>query len=159
MAQTSGNNDWWLVYLGKPWEAVPVIPKSYNCGELVRAVHSDMLGIDSPTIPIENAMSRIQCVKAMQPGIFGLEPLPEGAKPRMFDVAFLGRRTYLAHCGVAVETSEGLKILHCPESLAGVCLDSLPELRMAGFPAVRWFRHRNMDAALRAHGWESICCE
>ena len=148
--------EWWAKYLGKPWRAVPTPPESYNCGELVRSVHRDILGIDSPTIPIADATSRMQCVKAMQPGLFGLEPLPEGMEPRTFDVAFLGRRTYLAHCGMVVNASDGLRILHCPESAAGVCLDTLPELRLAGFPAVRWFRHRNTDAALRARG---IACE
>lgn len=148
--------EWWMQYLGKPWRAVPTPPESYNCGELVRAVHMDMLGIDSPTIPIADATSRMQCVKAMQPGLFGLEPLPEGAAPRAFDVAFLGRRTYLAHCGIAVVTGDGLRILHCPESAAGVCLDSLPELRLAGFSSVRWFRHHDTDKALRARG---IACE
>lgn len=146
--------EWWMQYLGKPWRAVPTPPDSYNCGELVRAVHRDMLGIDSPTIPIVDATSRMQCVRAMQPGLFGLEPLPEGEAPRTFDVAFLGRRTCLAHCGMVVKASDGLRILHCPESAAGVCLDTLPELRLAGFPSVRWFRHRNTDAALRARGIE-----
>ena len=150
---TTPPKDWWAVYLGKPWRAVPTPPDSYNCGELVRAVHRDMLGIDSPAIPIADATSRMQCVRAMQPDFFGLEPLPHHVLPRAFDVAFLGRRTYLAHCGMVVETCEGLKILHCPESAAGVCLDSLAELRLSGFPAVRWFRHRQADAALRQKGW------
>lgn len=145
----SANRDqWWLRYLGKPWRAVPQPPESYNCGELVRAVHRDMFHIDSPTIPVANPHSRLQCVKAMQPEMFGLLPLPDGVVPRAFDTAFLGRRTCLHHCGVAVETSEGLRILHCPESACGVCLDTLFELRMIGFPRVRWFRHR--------HLWEGV---
>lgn len=145
--------DWWLVYLGKPWRAMPAPPESYNCGELVRAVHRDMLGIDSPTIPIADAQSRLQCVRAMQPDLFSLEPLPDGEQPRTFDVAFLGRGIHLAHCGMAVETCEGLRVLHCPESASGVCLDSLQELWLAGFPALRWFRHRDTTARMRARGW------
>ena len=104
-------------------------------------------------IPVADAGSRLQCVRAMQPGLFGLLPLPGDAAPRALDVAFLGRRTYLAHCGLAVETDEGLRVLHCPEAACGVALDSLMELRVAGFPSVRWFRHRNMDEALRSRGW------
>lgn len=145
--------NWWLSYLGKPWAADPNPPASYNCGELVRAVHRDMLDIDTPAIPVADAGSRLQCVRAMQPGLFGLLPLPGDAAPRALDVAFLGRRTYLAHCGLAVETDEGLRVLHCPEAACGVALDSLMELCVAGFPSVRWFRHRNMDEALRSRGW------
>lgn len=145
--------NWWLTYLGKPWAVDPNPPASYNCGELVRAVHRDLCGIDSPAIPVIDAGSRLQCVRAMRPELFGLEALPAGAAPRALDVAFLGRRTYLAHCGLAVETGEGLRVLHCPEAACGVALDSLMELRVAGFPSVRWFRHRNMDEVLRSRGW------
>lgn len=134
--------NWWVEYLGKPWEAVPHPPDSYNCGELVRAVHRDLVDIDSPAIPVSDAHSGLQCLKAMQPGLFGLEPLRDGERPQTLDVAFLGRSERLAHCGVAVETSEGLRILHCPQSASGVVLDELLQLRFSGFPSVRWFRHR-----------------
>lgn len=144
---------WWADYLGKPWSARPEPPHSYTCGELVRAVHRDMLGIDSPAIPVTDARSRRQCLKAMQPAYFDLLPLPDGMQPRSLDVAFLGRRTYLGHCGVVAETAEGLRILHCPEAACGVSLESLIELRMSGFPVARFFRHRETDAALRARGW------
>ncbi len=146
-------HNWWLPYLGRPWAAKPEPPHSYNCGELVRAVHVDMVGIDSPTIPVNNAQSRLQCVKAMQPEMFGLLPLPEGEAPRSLDVAFLGRRTFLSHCGMAVETNEGLKVLHCPDTGFGVVLDSIAELRLSGFPQIRWFRHADMESAARLRGW------
>lgn len=143
---------WWAPYLGKPWAARPEPPHSYTCGELVRAVHRDLAGIDSPPIPVTDAQSRLQCCRAMQPAYFGLEPLPEGARPRSLDVAFLGRRAFLGHCGMVVETPDGLRILHCPEAACGVSLESLMELRLAGFPTARWFRHRDMDRALAARG-------
>lgn len=145
--------NWWLEYLGKPWAATPTPPHSYNCGELVRAVHLNLCGIDSPAIPVSDAQSRLQCVKAMQPELFGLEALPENEAPRSLDVAFLGRRSCLAHCGMVVETGEGLRVLHCPEAACGVALDSMHELALAGFPQVRWFRHRDMERALRFRGW------
>ena len=141
--------DWWLPYLGKPWAAVPNPPESYNCGELVRAAHRDLVGIDTPPIPVTNAGSRSQCLKAMQPEFFGLEPLPLKDVPRTLDVVFLGRRERFGHCGIVVWTTEGLRILHCPEAPCGVSLDTLLELRVAGFPNLRVFRHRDMDAALR----------
>ncbi len=144
---------WYLRYLGKPWAAAPTPPESYNCGELVRAVHRDWLNIDSPAIPVTDAGSRLQCVRAMRPELFGLEPLPPDETPRELDVAFLGRRTALSHCGVAVQTGAGLRVLHCPEAGSGVALDSLLELRMTGFPRVRWFRHRDAEKALKDRGW------
>lgn len=146
-------HNWWLCYLGKPWAAVPTPPESYNCGELTRAVHRDLCDIDTPPIPITNAGSRLQCLRAMRPDFFGLEALPEEASPRALDVVFIGRGERLAHCGVAVETQEGLRIMHCPEALCGVVLDSIPELRLAGFPRIRWFRHRDMDAAMQKKGY------
>lgn len=138
------NPDWYLKYLGKPWEANPNPPESYNCGELVRAIHRDLFGIDSPAIPIDDARSRKQCLEAMQPNIFGLLPLGKNENHREFDVAFLGRRIRLAHCGVAVNTQDGIKILHCPEAACGVCLDNFIELKLMGFPEIRWFRHRDL---------------
>lgn len=144
--------NWWLDYLGKPWAAAPTPPASYNCGELVRAVHRDLCGIDSPAIPVTDAGSRLQCIRAMRPELFGLESLAEGEAPRALDVVFMGRRACLAHCGMAVETGEGLRVLHCPETACGVALDSLLELRFSGFPQIRWFRHRDMDRALRVRG-------
>jgi len=145
--------NWWTTYLGKPWCAQPDPPHSYNCGELVRAVHRDWLGIDSPAIPVRNAHSRLQCLRAMQPELFGLEPLPQHIVPRTLDVAFLGRGQRLSHVGIAVDTSEGLRILHCPEAVCGVVLDSLHELYLMGFPRLRWFRHRGADAAMKSLGW------
>lgn len=134
---------WWLQYLGKPWEAVPNPPESYNCGELVRGIHHDFFGIETVAIPVTTAASRLQCLKAMQPELFGLEPVTRDFV-KEFDVAFLGQRTRLSHCGIAVDTSEGMKILHCPEAGCGVCLDSLLELRMMGFSQVKWFRHKGL---------------
>lgn len=145
--------NWWLRYLGKPWAAKPSPPQSYNCGELVRTVHMDWLGLNSPAIPVANTQSRLQCVRAMQPDFFCLEPLPDGDLPRSLDVAFLGRGQHLSHVGIAVETTEGLRILHCPEAASGVVLDSLQELYLLGFPHLRWFRHRDNEAAMRFRGW------
>lgn len=136
------NSNWYLKYLGKPWIANPNPPESYNCGELVRSIHYDIFGIETVAIPIEDAKSRKQCIKAMQPELFDLLPLPDDSQIKNFDVAFMGRNNFLAHCGVAVETDDGLKILHCPESACGVCLDSLLELKIMGFPKIKWFRHK-----------------
>lgn len=134
--------DWWLDYLGKPWKANPAPPESYNCGELVRFIYKDVLGIQSACIPVANARSALQCARAMKPEMFDLCPLDESQTPREFDVCFMGRRTLLGHCGIAVHTSDGLRILHCPEAACGVIISSPLELKYSGFPNIRWFRHK-----------------
>lgn len=147
--------NWWLEYLGKPWAANPCPPESYNCGELVRSVYRDFTGIDSPAIPVENANDRYDCIKAMQPELFNLFPLCECEKICSLDVAFMGRKNQLAHCGIAVETVEGIKILHCPQAASGVVLDEPLFLKMAGFPVIRYFRHANLNKAhcIRGAAW------
>lgn len=137
------NRDWFLAYLGKPWMANPKPPDSYNCGELVRSIYRDLFGIETNAIPVANAQSTLQCARAMQPEIFDLLPVPVGRSPQEFDVCFMGRKTFMGHCGVAVETGDGLKILHCPESACGVTVNSELELRYSGFPLIRWFRHKD----------------
>lgn len=134
---------WYLDYLGKPWQARPNPPESYNCGELVRSIYRDLFGIETSAIPVANAQSPLQCARAMQPEIFDLMPLPENENPQEFDVCFMGRKTLLGHCGIAVNTDIGLRILHCPESAAGVTINSELELRYSGFPLIRWFRHKD----------------
>ena len=145
--------NWHLAYQGRPWAGTPRPPESYTCGELLRAVHRDMLGIDTPPIPVPDARVLRACVAAMRPGAFGLEALPPGARPREFDVAFFARARDRDHCGVACMTDEGLMILHCIQR-SGVLLDSLAVMRGCyGFRDVGWFRHRDADAALRGLGW------
>lgn len=134
--------DWYLDYLGKPWQAKPNPPESYNCGELVRHIYIDLFNIQTSAIPVANAQSSLQCARAMKPEIFDLIPLSETETLQEFDVCFMGRKTLMGHCGIAVDTSEGLRILHCPESASGVTLNSPIELRVAGFPYIRWFRHK-----------------
>lgn len=134
--------NWWLQYLGKPWQARPCPPHSYNCGELVRSVYKDLCGIDSALIPVSDANSRLACARAMRPELFDLWPLPENCQPQDLDVVFMGRQSLLGHCGMAVNTSEGLKILHCLQTPCGVVLEGTQELRLTGFNKMRWFRHR-----------------
>ena len=128
--------------MGRPWRANPEPPDSFNCGELVRWVYLHFWGIDSPAIPVKNANDRLDCVRAMQPDLFGLVPLEEDTPTRDLDVLFMGRRERLAHCGLAVWTNDELRVLHCPQSACGVSLDSLFDLQMLGFSHWRWFRHR-----------------
>lgn len=135
--------NWWLDYLGKPWKTNPEPPDSYNCGELVRSVYRDLFGIDSAVIPVQNAQSALQCARAMKPELFDLVPLSDSEAPTEFDVCFMGRKTLLGHCGIAAETGDGLRILHCPEASCGVTINAPLELKYSGFPFIRWFRYKD----------------
>lgn len=135
--------NWYLKFLGRPWQANPNPPESYNCGELIRSIYREFLGIDLNAIPISNAESSLQCARAMRPEIYDLFPLSENENPKQFDICFMGRKTLLGHCGLAVDTNEGLRILHCPEAGSGVVIDSILELKFAGFPSIKWFRYKD----------------
>lgn len=118
-------------------------PDSYNCGELVRSIYRDLFSIETNAIPVKDAQSSLQCARAMLPEVFDLLPLSENELPQEFDVCFMGRKTLLGHCGIAVESNGGLYVLHCPESSCGVTIHSPLELKYSGFPFIRWFRHKD----------------
>lgn len=151
MRVTSPEN-WHLRYLGKPWVGVPNPPESYTCGELLRAVHRDLLGIETPPVPAPDARVLRDCIDSMMPGFYGLRPLPDGEAPREFDAVFLTRNRYEDHCGIACMTSDGLLILHCQQRV-GVHLSSPSELLASGYRGLRWYRHERMDDALTQRGW------
>lgn len=138
----SMNVHWWDAYIGKPWAVVPNPPETYTCGELVRAVHRDVHKIDSACIEANAAILR-ECVAAMQPTRFGLRPLEDGESPQEFDVVFLMRATREDHVGIAAQTIEGLRILHCQQNV-GVTMDSPAELRALGYRHMRWYRHEEL---------------
>lgn len=141
---------WHEAYLNKPWAAVPRPPETFNCGELVRAVHRDLLGIDSPPIPVPDAANRRACINAMRPERYGLVRLPVGVSPRELDVAFIVRQRLRDHVGIAVATADGLMILHCPQ-VYGVVLSA--PVDMAGvLQKIEWYRHPDIDAALSVRG-------
>lgn len=131
---------WWEKYLNKPWAAVPSPPQSYTCGELVRAVHRDHLGVDPAEILI-NAERLVDCLAEIgRPGHYGFRPLEAAESPRDFDCVFMARAAYDDHVGVATMTAEGPLILHCMKG-AGVMLNSEAELRGQRFTRFTYYRH------------------
>lgn len=132
------DENWTDRYLGKPWEAVPSPPDSYNCGELLRAVYMDQFLFDTRGIDAD-AKSLRSCVKAFDPAFFGLGRLAEGERPREFDTVFMGRAKYVDHCGIVAETRDGLMILHCLQDL-GVVLDTPWEAAAQGFEKIEYLR-------------------
>jgi cell wall-associated NlpC family hydrolase len=132
---------WYEKYLGKPWVAVPNPPESYTCGELVRAVYRDRLGIYMAAI-LADPMCLRECVQAMTPDRYGLRPLTQEEHPQEYDVVFFRRAKREDHVGIAVQTADGLMIMHC-QQYAGVTLDSPAELLGMGMArSLHWFRHK-----------------
>ncbi len=131
---------WHEKYIGKPWEASPRPPESFNCGELLRYIHRHELGIITVSIEADAAILN-QCVANMQPAIFGLAPLENSAHLKDFDCAFFARSRYEDHCGICVMTLDGPLILHCVQR-AGVVLENEMEAKARGFKEINWYRHK-----------------
>ena len=136
---------WHEKYLGKPWKASPCPPHNYNCAVLARSVQLDMKGGKLREIRAD-ANDWRECVAEFSPALFGCRPLAEGENPREFDVAFFARGRYLDHCGVAVQTIDGMLILHCLEG-PGVVLECLGDVMARGYSKMGWFRHKGMEEA------------
>lgn len=134
--------NWYEQYIGKPWVASPAPPVSFNCGELLRHVHKE-LGIETATIKAD-AISLRECVDNMRPEIFGLRALKEDESAQTFDCAFFARAKYEDHCGIAVETCDGLLILHCLQGV-GVVLENAYEALARGFRDINWYRHKELS--------------
>ena len=133
--------DWWKLYLGKPWAAIPNPPHSYTCGELGRCVLREQLGIEVPPILADPRILR-DCVNNMgDPAFYDLVPVEDS--PREFDIAYLIRATRRDHLGIGAMTPDGLMILHCIRN-AGVIMESPFEMLGTGFRKIKWYRHKKM---------------
>ena len=128
---------WHEAYLGKPWSGTPNPPETFSCGELLRYFYRQDSGYECLPIPVPDARNLRGCVQAMNPGYFGLVPV-EG-EPQDKDAVFLSRRHLMDHCGIAVQTPEGIRILHCSQR-GGVQLSTLGELRGQGYTGFSWWR-------------------
>ncbi len=132
---------WYEKYIGKPWAKIPNCIDEYNCGELVRCVFKELFAIE--TLPIVADAGRYSSVvNAMQPERYDLIPVI-GRDPRELDIVFFVQGTRQNHVGVAVNTTEGLMIMHCLDHI-GVKLDSpFQILNMDGYRKLRWFEHKS----------------
>jgi hypothetical protein len=144
--------EWHEGYLGKPWAARPEPPASYNCAVLCASVYRDVFGIEVGEITRDGS-DLTDCVTGLgeaagNPGIWGLDRLPEGAAKREFDCVFMARVRYDDHCGIAVRTADGMLIMHCLQT-GGVVLDAPIDLLARGFSRLTWFRRRGLEWAGR----------
>jgi len=137
---------WYEEYVGKPWAQVPNPPHSFTCGELVKYIYKNRLGVDTPLIYADPSRLDQCIINLEQPEAYGLYPF-EG-QPRPFDVAYLMRRVKRDHMGMAVRTAEGLMILHCMQT-AGVILETEAELLgTTGARRIEWRRHKDISEEL-----------
>ena len=135
--------DWWEQYLGKPWKAEPSPPNSFNCGELLRYIYRTHLGRQPGEIIADPSDVR-QCINAMTVAqVYGLEPSEYDRIPQQYDVLFMARNKYIDHCGIAVDTSAGLMILHCKQG-PGVIIETLFEIGTA-FRRCDWFKPISLE--------------
>lgn len=106
---------WFEEYIGLPWAKIPSPPHSFTCGELVRYIMKKRLGIDMPEI-LANAAVLKECLRDLgDPSRYGLHPLQKGVPPREYDIAYMIKATRQDHVGIAVESPDGLLVLHCTQ--------------------------------------------
>jgi hypothetical protein len=133
---------WTEAYIGKQWARLPRPPHSFNCGELVRHIYKERLGIDSPAILADPANLRAVLGDVRNLDRYGVFSLVE--RPREYDVVWMFRRSDPDHIGVYAETPDGGLVLHCLRG-HGVVLDSPFELRAQGWKALQFMRHEQAE--------------
>lgn len=123
----------------------PSPPESFNCGELIRYVYHEDLGIESLPILIDAADLRKR-LKALQETMFryDLLPLKVDQTPQEYDIIFMSKGKYKDHCGLGVETNEGVMVLHCQEG-RGAIINSPFELISMGFKELLWARYEGLN--------------
>ena len=131
---------WHEAYLGIPWSGTPKPLETLNCGELIRWVFRKDFGYECLPIPVPDARNLRDCVKAMDPRYFGF--LPVEGEPKDKDAVFMSKRRMMDHCGLAVQTPEGVRILHCSQR-GGTQLSTMGELRGQGWTVFSWWRCPN----------------
>jgi hypothetical protein len=131
---------WFEQFIGKPWARVPQPPKSFNCGELVRFIYKGRFNVDTPIIYADAGVLRECCENFTDKERYGLYPVDT---PRPFDLAFIARCQRHDHVGLAIQSAEGLGILHCAQGI-GVTIQSPAELLGCGNRHIDWFRHKDV---------------
>lgn len=133
---------WWEQYIGKPWENIPNPPHTFNCGELVRYILKDRLGIDNPPIIADGDKLR-ECIANLSvPEAYGLMPF-EG-DPRPFDIVYLMRRVRRDHIALCVNSPQGLAFLHCVQGAGVVCETEFEMKCTTNSAFMEWRRHKDV---------------
>lgn len=135
---------WYDEYIGKPWRAVPDPPESYTCGELCRHILQTRCGLNVPQILVDARDHRERVSGMKDPSRYALVPLPENCPPQEYDIVYFQRGLFQRHVGIAINTVEGVKIMHCVEG-SGVITDTPGELLGTGTTKLHWYRHSALE--------------
>lgn len=143
---------WVYDYLGKQWSADGEGPDSYNCWNLVRAVHLRLHGRHLPVFEPTKWNFRGYATA------FGEECVSqeltqnwiEQSEPDDLDIVILGRAVKPSHIGLWVGHGYNGRVLHCVEpspqsrGISGVVAQQLQSMRLQGWGLVKFYRHREM---------------
>ncbi|MDL2315659.1 hypothetical protein LJC59_01055 [Desulfovibrio sp. OttesenSCG-928-A18] len=103
-------------------------------------------GLEVPEILVD-PLNTLQCVRAIgRPEYFGLRRLGSDEIPREYDVVYCAERNYQRHVGIAVDTIDGLMVMHCQQSTP-VCLHPPAELLARVFKSMTWLRFTALEEA------------
>lgn len=142
---------WVYKYLGKPWSRDGVGPDSYNCWNLVRAVHRERFGRELSDFEYEpgSGVSRKFASQDVE-----MEKLGNWVKvdsPIEGDAVLLGRAHRACHVGVwvgAAAPGPGY-VLHSVQPSysvkgGGVCAQTIASLKCHGWGFMEVYRHKDM---------------
>lgn len=109
-----------------------------NCWWLVRKVFREQLGIEMPHIDVDlrDSPENVGAIKRAAE-MSGWKP-SQDPLPRPWDIVLMTGPTG-RHVGVMLEVNGGLHVLHSVSG-AGVCLQRLADLRLAGFRDFEFWR-------------------
>lgn len=126
---------WAYGLIGRPYRRDAAGPDCFDCWGLVRHVFREQLSIEMPFVAVgeEGNLRAIRRAVAVS----GWRPVRSGG-PKEWDIVTM-RSPWGPHVGVMVRANGGLLMLHAVQGL-GVCAQTLEELPVQGYQALRWWR-------------------
>lgn len=120
---------WAAPLIGRPYLRGAAGPDAFDCWGLVRHVFAVHHGIDMPVVNVASTEDQADAIRAAAQAS-GWRPVDAGI-PRDGDIALM-RGPLGRHVGVLVLADGHLRLLHSVERV-GVCMQSLADVRSAGF--------------------------
>ena len=133
---------WHEEYLGKPWQANPNPPESFNCGELLRYVYKKHFDYDAPIL-LADALDLRSCVRDVQNIQRYYSNMKKVTRAQDFDLAVLWRGIIPDHVGLYAAGS----ILHCRPNV-GVFLDDAFTIESFGWRKIEYYRPEGLTPCL-----------
>ena len=125
---------WINRYIGRPW-----INGVQDCWWLVRQVYKDQLDIDLPQIVVDASdLKAVIRNMTQHPALNDWQPMEA---PEHLCLTFFSSRNNPTHVGVYLNYAGG-RILHTYKR-AGCVLQSLVDIRFAGWTNPKYYRHKS----------------